>query len=173
MPTSTPLPAGTAPLWTDIAGVWISAAGAVASTIVAVVALIVSIAVMRVQRGDAARQERANWASDMQVWLDESKVHMLLEDAATVDPDWVNRGNVLMARAGVLSSPGAESLMIAAKTARTAMRELTPEQRRRSVHSSTALLKAWVRDWVNDPREFDPPVAEWVRDFAKLPDNPE
>lgn len=162
-----------APLWTEVAGIWIAGAGAVASTAVAVAALVISIILMRAQRGDVQREARADWASEMQVWLDDSKVLMLVEGLEAFDEDWVTRGNLLMARAGVLSSPGAESLMLAAKAARVATSKLTPEERRRAVHPTTALLKLCVRDWVDDPRELSPPIADWVREFATISEGAE
>ncbi|MFE7198484.1 hypothetical protein [Microbacterium oxydans] len=121
-------------------------------------------AAMNRAAGAEKRLRRSELARDLMVWFDRSTHLMVLgPDAAVRDRAWVEAGEALNARARVIDSDGAVGLMQAAKRARGALEEVSPELRLEVAMNATGMLQLYAERWVVDGAAQSWPIEEWIR----------
>ncbi|WP_336633666.1 MULTISPECIES: hypothetical protein [unclassified Microbacterium] len=108
---------------------------------------------------------RSEFARDLIVWFDRSTPVMVVgADVAVLDKEWVRDGEALSARARVIDSAGAVSLLVAARDARTAVEKIPLERRLDAAIRATQLLKLYAERWVEEPGEKTYAITSWIEE---------
>ena len=123
-----------------------------------------------VAQGNSERRvRRSDFARDLMIWFDQSTVPMILGgDVAILVEGWSDTAEQLSARARVIDSLGANNPMIAAREARVAVERIPIERRMKAAMQATDLLKLYAEQWVDDPREVDYAIVQWIEDDDEI-----